>query len=145
MPDIVLSKRYAADSDDGSTCLPRVRYAFVDASMHCRMIPGAVGAGPARACESRYLKTVERKPGAGEPVCEPDAGVWLRAFIDNSAPGRIASRLRARNADVLDGSTLPLDRSRLSVDGLQLSMDGQELSVDRLRLSMDGQELSVDG
>ena len=39
-----------------------------------QMVPGAVGAGPARACWYRYLKTVERKPGGGDLACERAAG-----------------------------------------------------------------------
>jgi hypothetical protein len=33
-----------------------------------------VGAGPARGCGYRYLKTVERKPGGGDLACEPANG-----------------------------------------------------------------------
>jgi hypothetical protein len=62
--------------DDGTQCLPQ-----------SRMVPGAVGAGPARVRKLRYPKTVERMPGAGQPACDPEQGAWLRAFIDVSQPG----------------------------------------------------------
>jgi hypothetical protein len=130
-------------------------------------IPGAVGAGPARAGVLRYLKTVERMPGGGEPACEPAPGAWLRAFIASVA-GRCGlpvadgtlprPRLSVDGHELfvheyllsldekefsLDEFPLPLDEKELSVHEFLLSLDGKELSVDEFPLSLDEKELSV--
>ena len=66
-----------------------------------------IGAGSARARGLRYLKTVERMPGGGEPACEPAPGAWLRACIEVRLGW--AQLRRAERTLALDDQAVALD------------------------------------